>query len=141
MIKLPAQFVKHNGPQVNGEHKLTFDVQKEFSSILYEALEQLERNPQIVLDITIVTTQKEASDITEQLQEKLWTRQNKKIHALIDEIAELRKMKSSDMKKALKLELIKKGTIKESLKELTEDQQGELLNILENDLIEAKFDD
>lgn len=142
MIKLPAQFVKHTGPMATGEHRLTFDVQREFSPLLYQALEQLEKNPQIVLDITIVTNREQASEVVKELEEDLWTRQNKKIHALFDEIAAVKEQfEGSDIKRTIKKELIKKKIIKSSLKELTEEQQADLLNELEERLIEEKFDE
>lgn len=139
MLKIIAQFNSHRGPTALGEHKLTFDIQKEMASGLWEILQQFEKYPQVVLHIELLGN--DASDIVQELQEPLKTRQNKKIHALFDEIADMQKIESSEVKKEFKKILIKEGTIKKSLAELNEKQQGDLLGILEDRLIELKFHD
>lgn len=106
-----------------GEHRISFDIQPEFFPELLKALSEWSKNPQGILYFKTVTTPESPKD--------KWTRYNKKIHALLDDVAELKNTKVEDIKKIIKDSLIKEGKIKTSLSELTEETQMEVITRLE----------
>lgn len=140
MLKLTAQFNKHSGPTALGQHRLTFDVPKEFASSLYYALEKLEGQPHVMMYLDILEDKESLMANIQETEKQRWNRLNKKIHANFDEIAKLKKIESKDVKKAIKEKLIKKKVIKSSLKELTDTQQLEVLTDLENLIIKLKYE-
>jgi hypothetical protein len=141
MQKIIAQFEKHSGPTAMGEHKITFVVQKEFGEALYPVLQKLEKLPQVVMYLDLIESREQANEALTETDEEKWTRQNRKIHALFDDVAAVKKLKSGQVKKTIKEKLIKKGMIKDSLKELTIEQQMAIITDLENLVIKLKYDD
>lgn len=136
MINIPSQFVKHSGPLATGEHRISFDVQPEYASELYNALRELTKTPNGILHFEVVGTRDEAQDALDKSIKEQHNVLNKKIHLLFDKIAEKKRGKSEDVKNRVKKSLIKKEIIKESLSELNFEQQTELINKLEGVLNE-----
>lgn len=132
MIKLIASFNKHSGPNVTGEHRIVFDIQKEHAPLLYPHLQTLEEKPYMVIEIHQISSKEEADERIKETEEERWKRNNKKIHAMFDELAEMKKLKSDEVKTTIKEKLKKEGTIKESLKELSIEQQLRLIDRLDN---------
>lgn len=123
MIEVPSQFIKHSGPLGTGEHRISFDVQPEYASQLYQALAEWTKNPNGILYFKSMSKPETPKD--------KWTRYNKKIHSLLDEIDEQKEQLPGTTKHIVKDSLIKESKIKESLKELTEENQLEVINRLE----------
>lgn len=122
-----------------GEHKITFDVQKEFVNQLYPVLQSLEKAPQVIMYLEVIESQDDADELSNESEEDRWTRLNKKIHALFDEIGKEKEVKGSEVKETIKEELIKKKIIKSSLKELNVEQQMKVVSDLQDMLIDEKF--
>jgi len=130
MITFYAQFDGHNGPRSTGDHLVKFTVEKEHMPMLYSHLEELEKNPSVVIRLEVVKTVADAQKILDENSAELKNKLNKKIHLLIDKIAVRDKDSPEDIKFTIKTKLKVS-----SLSELTVDQQEELLKYLEDKLV------
>lgn len=141
MLKIIGQYNSHRGPTAMGEHKLLFDVPKEFGSQLYPVLAKLEKAPHVIMYLEVIETQEDIDEMVNETEADQWQRLNKKIHAMFDEIARIKKIKRSDVKKTIKDSLIEKKLIKTSLKDLSLEQQLNLIGDLQEMVIDLKFND
>lgn len=139
MLKLAVQFENHSGPNAMGEHKIKFVIQKEFTELLYPVLQKLEKSPQVIMYLDLMESQEQSNIILNENDNEKWKRQNKHIHSLFDQVAEVEGIEGKDYKRRVKDKLIKKGKIQRSLKELSTDQQTDLIGVLENILTNKKF--
>lgn len=141
MLKIIAQYNNHRGPTATGEHKLTFDIQKEFAQSMYAVLQKLEKHPQVIMYLDILESKEQAEELVNETDEQKKVRLNKKIHVLFDQIANEKDITKAEVKEEIKTMMIKKDIIKKSLSELTIEQQLELIGDLDNMLLEEKFNE
>jgi CO dehydrogenase nickel-insertion accessory protein CooC1 len=114
-----CQFNKQSGPDAISQHKIEFTVDESQKEGLYNFCKSVSKGTELLL--IILDTNKEENEIKELIDEKpeqTKVRLFKRMHALINNIAESKERKPEEIKDSLKEFLIKRKYIKESTKEL-----------------------
>lgn len=115
-----VMFDKHSGPDAVHQHKITFSVDETQQQGMYEFLQSVKKGSELLL--LVFDTTKEAEEIKEFVNEdpaQTKVRLYKRVHAMINRIAEEKKLPPEEVKNSLKDFLIKKKYIEKSTKELT----------------------
>lgn len=125
LLKFPAQL--HNFRKTTiGDNLITFSVDRAYSDQIIDVIRK-EIGTEFVIYLEDVTSETNLNEDSVQVRERFVH----KMHALLGELAELSGRDKEAEKTSLKKELIKKGLIKESTKELNLKGLGIACNIVE----------
>lgn len=124
MIILPAQFDGHRGPDVVGQHKIVFTVDESVDISDFNPM-KIKKGTQYFLVLLDMNEPNDEKNIHIQVKEKM----NKKLHALMSELAELKGMSMDVLKTELKNEFNVEHTNEMSLK-----QYAQILNRVESEI-------
>lgn len=116
---LGAMFNKISGPDATSSYKVEFVVDESQREGVLELAKELRKGSELLL--MIFQTEKEGSEIQELAKEKpeeTRIRFYKRMHALINKIADDKKLEPKEIKASLKEFLVRKKYIKKSTKEL-----------------------
>jgi len=120
MYILGAQYDKHNGPGAVRQHKIGFTVDESQQDGLYDWLKSVKKGTQVLLMIfNTETEEEEIKDLVTENPEQTKQRLFKRMHALINQIADSKKIEFVEVKTSLKTFLINKKYIVKSTKELS----------------------
>lgn len=114
-----AMFNKIAGPDATSSYKVEFSVDESQREGVLELAKRLKKGTELLL--LIFETNEEESEVKELVNEdpkETKARFYKRIHAMINDIAEDKNLKSKDIKDSLKKFLIQKKYMKKSTKEL-----------------------
>jgi spore germination protein YaaH len=119
MKLLHCQFNKQSGPDATSQFKIEFTVDESQKDLFYKFVNDLNKGTELlIMAFNAVKDEKEITDIATESPKETKTRFNKRMHAMINQIASEKQMKPEEIKKLLKDYLIKKNLIKESTAEL-----------------------
>lgn len=114
-----CQFSKHNGPDATNTHKIEFSVDEAQQESMYDFVRKVKKGTEVLLLAYI--TGEDDSEITSLITEsddQTRTRLNKRMHAIINDIATNKNKTPVEIKKLLKKYLIEKKCIVKSSAEL-----------------------
>ena len=114
-----TQFGKISGPDATNSYNITFTLDESQRKSLRDLIELKKGTELLMLLFETNKDNDEIQEITDETEEQLKTRFNKRMHALINTIASEKNIKTIEIKKILKDFLIKKKYIKESTSELS----------------------
>jgi len=134
MFILGAQYDKHNGPDAVRQHKIGFTVDESQQEGLYDWLKTVKKGTQVLLMIfNTETEEEEIKDLVTENPQQTKERLFRRMHALINQIADSKKLESDEVKKTLKEFLINKKYIVKSTKELTIEGLAAAIYYLQNE--------
>lgn len=131
MKTIKAQYNKLSGPDITSSYKIEFIIDESQRSCLSELL-TLRKGTEVILsmnhldDIDIVELDNETEDETRK-------RLNKKMHAMIGDVAGAQCKPTAKIKQDLKDMLVQKGLLKESTSELDIKGFAYAIYLLENE--------
>lgn len=132
MITLIGQFNKLNGPDVVKQYKVEFTID-EYQRESIRDLVLLEKGSAVVINLVEVDDiDINSPKLEQELEVETKKRLQKRMHALIREIADDNKASKEDIKQLLRKELIKKKYMKKSTAELTIEGYSAAIYILQN---------
>ncbi len=120
MILLALQYDKWSGPDAVGQHKLTFTMDESINAGEFNPL-SIKKGTQFIVTLTECGTE-EDKGFSQETEEQTRERFFKQFHALITEVAKLETKPADQLKAEIKATLIAEGKIKESSKEMTNEQ-------------------
>ena len=120
MIKLIAQFDKFSGPDAIGQHKIVFSMDESINQGEFNPM-SIKKGTQFMMTL-IEAGSLEETEFNQETAEETLERFRKQFYALITEVAEIRHANPAAFKAELKQEMIRRGAIKESTKELSIEQ-------------------
>jgi len=115
MISLPVQFARHSGPNAIGDHSLVFTIDESIDMGAFNPT-RIKRGTQFMM--VLIESDKEDMPKQSETPEETKSRFQKRMYALMNELAELSGKDKREIKELLKKFLIEKGKIKESTTEL-----------------------
>lgn len=124
MFTLHLQWDGHRGPDAIGQHKLTFTMDESVNSGEFNPM-QLKKGAQFM----VIFIPAEEGFQNESMVEAR-SRFMKRMHALIDELAEYNHIPKEEYKEQLKKQLITEGHIKQSTTELDLEGLANVINLL-----------
>lgn len=114
-----GQFDKQSGPDAVEQFKLTFSIDESQQDRFYDFCKSVKKGSELMLMIYDVAKEEaEVKELVTETPEETKTRLNKRLHAMMSEIAKEKNKKPEEIKKILKEWLIQKGYIKVSSAEL-----------------------
>jgi len=116
---LGVQFNKQSGPDAVSQHKLEFTIDESQKEGLYNFCKTVKKGTELLLLIFETNVEEaEVKELVSEDPEKTKERLFKRIHAMINDIARDKKLKSKDIKDSLKEFLKTKKYLVDSTKEL-----------------------
>jgi hypothetical protein len=129
-FQFPIAYDHHSGPNVIGDHKLTFSVNEERINEVGDLM-KTKKGTEFIMTLESVIKDKVDEDLIQETENQTLTRFRKRFHSLISEVADLKRKTPEEMKEAIKKRLVGEGTIESSTKELNLDQLALEINKLE----------
>ena len=118
MKSIRAQFNKLNGPDATSSYKIEFTIDESQRAQLTQILE-LKKHTEVLLNMYVTgEDDEEMHELITENEDDTKTRLNRRMHALMSEIATNSGKNKEDIKKILKEYLIKKECIVKSSSEL-----------------------
>ncbi|MFA5395004.1 MAG: hypothetical protein WC346_03195 [Methanogenium sp.] len=116
---LGVQFNKQSGPDAIHQHKIEFTVDESQQEGFYDFCKTVKKGSELLLLIFDATKEEEEiKELVNEKPEQTKVRLFKRMHAMINDIAESKKKTPEEIKESLKEFLIKKKYIQKSTKEL-----------------------
>ena len=131
-----CQFDKHVGPDATNTHKISFAVDESQQESMYDFIRKVKKGTEVLLLVYVTgEDDHEINDLVTETEDETRTRLNKRMHAIINNIATNQHKTPAEIKNVLKKHLIAKKCIVKSSAEL--DIRGLAIAIyyLENEFI------
>lgn len=131
-----CQFDKHNGPDATNTHKISFAIDESQQESMYDFIRKVKKGTEVLLLVYVTgEDDHEINELVTETEDETRTRLNKRMHAIITNIAIAQHKTPAEIKTVLKKYLIAKKCIIKSSAEL--DIRGLAIAIyyLENDFI------
>ncbi len=134
MFIIGAQFHKQSGPDAIQTYHLEFAIDETQRNGVLDLAKSLKKGSEVLLLIFDMSKEEsEVKELVNESPEETRTRLNRRMHAMISEIAKARNRTSEEIKKSLKEFLISKKYIKQSTKELTIEGLASAIYYLKNE--------
>ncbi len=130
---LGVQFNKLSGPDATANYSITFTLDESQRFSLKNLLELKKGTELLMILFETATEETEITDIATENEDQLKKRFNRRMHAIINDIAKDKQKNAEEIKKILKKFLISKKYIKESSKELTIKGYAAAIYFLQNE--------
>lgn len=116
---LGCQYNKHNGPDATNTHKIEFTVDESQQESMYDFIRQVKKGTEVLLLVYVTgEDDQEINNLVTESEDDTRTRLNKRMHAIIHDIARNQKKTPVEIKTILKKYLIDKKCIVKSSAEL-----------------------
>ena len=126
-FKFPAQYNKHSGPDIVGTHHFTFDVDESRINEVGELMKTKKGTEFVVTMESVVVDE----DLIQETALQTIDRFRKRFHALMGEVAEMKKTTPEKIKEIIKKRLIREKKIQKSTLEMDINQLSAEINHLE----------
>lgn len=114
-----AQFDKHNGPDATNSHKISFTVDELQQESMYDFIRQVKKGTEVLLLVYVTGDDaQEINALSTESDNDTRVRLNKRMHAIINDVASSQKKTPIEIKNILKKYLIDKKCIVKSSAEL-----------------------
>lgn len=116
---LGCQFNKHNGPDATNTHKIEFTVDESQQESMYDFIRQTKKGTEVLLLVYVTgKDDQEIQALSTESEDDTRTRLNRRMHAIINDIAATQHKTPVEIKDVLKKYLIAKKCIVKSSAEL-----------------------
>ncbi|MFW5902974.1 MAG: hypothetical protein ACOCTT_03735 [archaeon] len=132
MQVLGANFYKLNGPDATSNYKISFMVDESQRKALLNLASNMEKGADVILIVHQGDDDAELKALVNESPEERRKVLSRKMHAIINEIADKYDKDSKEVKDTLKTYLKRKGYLEESTKELDEEGYAQAMFYLKH---------